>query len=209
MAERSDVDRVLARRRMCRDFLPDPVEESVLDAVLTAGLGAPAAGNTWALDLVVLTGASVTAYWDVTLPAARRVSFGWPGLLTAPVLVVPYVDPAAYVERYAEPDKVASGLGGSTEDWTVPYWWVDGGAAVMGMLVAAEAHDLGALLFGQFGHEAAVAERFGVPGGRRALGTVALGHPVAGRGGPGRSAGRGRPRAAAHVHRDVWTAADG
>lgn len=207
MDERSEVDRVLARRRMCRDFRADPVDPAVLDTLLAAALGAPAAGNTRGLDLVVLTGHEVGGYWDVTLPPARREGFRWPGLLAAPVLVVPYVDPAAYVARYAEDDKAAAGLGGSVDDWTVPYWWIDGGAAVMGLLVAAEAHGLGALFFGQFGHEAAVAAHLGVPSGRRALGTVAVGHPADDRGGSGRSAPRGRPALADHVRRGGWAAA--
>ena len=45
----------------------------------------------------------------------------------------------------------------------------------MAMLLAAESAGLGALFFGQFEHERDVAEMLGVPGGQRALGTVALG----------------------------------
>ena len=53
--------------------------------------GGPSAGNTWALDLVVLRGDGIDAYWDVTL--ADRGGFRWPGLLRAPVIVIPTVDP--------------------------------------------------------------------------------------------------------------------
>ena len=199
----SEADRLLASRRMCRDFLPDPLTADDVRALTSAALGAPAAGNTWALDLLVLDDAAVGRYWDVTLPAAARDTFPWPGLLRAPVLVVPYVDATAYVDRYAERDKTRTGLGGSTEDWSVPYWWVDGGAAVMAMLVAAQGRGLGALFFGQFDHEAAVTTEFGVPDGRRALGTVAFGHPA----GPqrsSRSGSRGRPDPADRVHRSNW-----
>jgi len=79
---------------------------------------------------------------------------------------------------------------------------------VMAMLVAAEGRGLGALFFGQFDHEAAVAAAFGVPDGRRALGTVAVGRP-AGEGRPSRSAQRGRPDPATRVHRAGWSAPDG
>jgi nitroreductase len=199
----TEADRLLAARRMCRDFLPDPLDPADVRALVAAALGAPAAGNTWALDLLVLEGDDTARYWDTTLPAAERDDFPWPGLLRAPLLVVPYVDAAAYVDRYAEPDKARAGLGASADDWTVPYWWVDGGAAVLAMLLAAEGRGLGALFFGQFDHEPAVAREFGVPAGRRALGTVAVGHP-AGAGRPSRSAGRGRPDPAVHVHRSTW-----
>jgi nitroreductase len=122
------------------------------------------------------------------------------------VLVIPVVDEAAYVTRYAEPDKAASGLGAGVGAWPVPYWWVDAGAAVMAVLLAATAEGLGSLLFGQFGHEPAVAARFGLPGDRRAVGAIALGwpSPAAATSSRSASAGRGRPRLDEVVHRGAW-----
>lgn len=195
---------VLARRRMCRDFLPDAVVDEVLERVLAAAFRGPAAGNTDAVDLVVLLGDDTSRYWDVTLPAERRPGFRWPGLLRAPVLVVPVVRPAAYVERYGRDDKSATGLGAGTAAWPVPYWFVDGGAAVMGLLLAAEAEGLGALLFGQFEHEPALLAALGVPDGHRALGTVALGRPARGGRTPSRSAAVGRPDPRHRVHVGGW-----
>ena len=184
---------VLSSRRMCRDYLPRDVADDQLDRVLRAALRGPAAGNTWALQLVVLRGDDVARYWSVTLPEERRDTFAWPGLLAAPVLVLPYVDPSRYVERYSEPDKARSGLGEGESAWSVPYWWVDGGAAVMAMLLAAESEGLGALFFGQFGHEESLRNTFGVPAGQRTLGTLAVGHRAGDGGGPSRSATAGRP----------------
>jgi len=188
---------------MCRDFVPEPVEAADVDLVLRAAFRGPAAGNTDALDLVVLSGDDVGRYWDLTLEPTRRMAFPWPGLLSAPVLVLAYVAPQRYVDRYSASDKSHTGLGVRTEDWTVPYWWVDGGAAVMAMLLAAEARGLGALFFGQFDDEPAIASRFGVPEGRRALGTLALGHRGAG---PSASASarRGRPDPSTRVHHGGW-----
>lgn len=194
---------VLLRRRMCRDFTDEPVGVESLDRILGAALGAPAAGNTHGLDLVVLRGSLTSRYWDVTLPVSQRAGFRWPGLLRAPVLVVPYVDPQAYLTRYAEADKVASGLGEDLASWTVPYWFVDGGAAVMAMLTATEALGLGALFFGQFDHEPAVRAALGVPEGMRALGTVALGHRCEDAE-ASLSARRGRPEMEDHVRHGRW-----
>lgn len=199
-------DRLLARRRMCRDFTDEPVAQESLDRILAAALRAPSAGNTTALDLVVLVGDEVDDYWATTLAPDRRAGFAWPGLLSAPVLVLPYVDPGAYVARYGEPDKARSGLGVSEAAWSVPYWWVDGGAAVMAMLMAADSAGLGALFFGQFDHEAALARRFGVPSSRRALGTIALGHPGPDAVRRSASARRGRRSISDVVHRGGWSA---
>lgn len=195
---------VLRSRRMCRDFNPDPVPAEVVDRVVSAGFRGPSAGNTLGLDALVLVDGQVGDYWEVTLPSQRRSDFPWPGLLRAPVLVVPYVDPSAYVERYGRPDKASSGLGESTTSWPVPYWWVDGGAAVMAMLLAAEAEGLGALFFGQFHHEPAVSEHFGVPAPWRAVGTVAVGWSAPKGRVPSRSARHGRPNPEARVHPGRW-----
>lgn len=200
-----DLAAVLAGRRMCRDFSADPVDDDVLDTVLRAAFRGPSAGNTDALDLIVLRGPQVGAYWDVALPRGpRRDAFRWPGLLRAPVLVLPVVDPGAYVRRYSQPDKTRSGLGGSTVDWPVPYWWVDGGAAVMALLLAAEAEGLGALLFGQFHTTDDVAQLVGLPADRRCVGTVALGRPAPGGREPSASARRGRPDPRERIHADRW-----
>lgn len=188
---------------MVRRFRPDPVDRDDLDALLAYGLGGPSAGNSRSLHLVVLEGAEVDRYWNTTLPPDRRHRFPWPGLLQAPVLILVYVEPEAYLNRYAEPDKAHTGLGGGEDRWSVPYWWVDGGAAVENVLLGAVAHGLGACLFGQFELEQGVRAEFGVPETMRAVGTVAIGHPAADDR-PSRSGLRGRPDPARHVHRGQW-----
>lgn len=202
----TDVAAALAGRRSCRAYRPEPIAVDLLDTVLAASLRGPSAGNTWALDLVVLDDeAAVAGYWDTSLPSGpRRDAFPWPGLLRAPVLVVPTIRIAAYTERYAEADKAATRLGESPDRWPVPYWWVDAGAAVMAMLLAASGLGLGSLLFGTFEREDALRERFGVPGDRRVVGTIALGWPdeVEHRGSA--SARRGRPELVEVVHRGRW-----
>lgn len=188
---------------MTRAFTTRPVDPSLLDAMLDAARRAPSAGNTQALDFLVLADEAVSQYWEVTLPPARRAAFPWPGLLQAPILVVPFVDPAAYPARYAEADKAHTGLGASADAWPTPYWWIDGGMAVMTVLLAAEDAGLGALFFGIFDHEDEVKHRFGVPADRRALGTIALGHPEPEQR-PSTSAGRPRPALVDVVHRNRW-----
>lgn len=194
---------VLRRRRMVRAFLPGPVAPAVLDRVLDAATRAPSAGFAQGLDLLVLADPGRTdRYWDLTCPdEGARAGFRWQGLFLAPVLVIPVVDPTAYAARYGEPDKAGSGLG-EVGAWPVPYWWVDGGAAVQNLLLSAVDEGLGALLFGLFSHERAVLDAFGVPENRRALGTVALGHPAPDE--PGRSSTRPRRSRAEVVHRDHW-----
>jgi nitroreductase len=191
---------------MVRNYTEEPVDPAALDRILAAGRRAPSAGNTQGTELVVLVGAAETArYLDRTLPPDppdRRASFRWPGLLAAPVLIIPCVRPAAYVDRYAEADKRRPGLGESIEGWRVPYWHVDAGMACMAMLLAAVDEGLGALFFGVFEHEDAVRDELGIPAAFQPVGTIAVGHPAPDE--PGRSAARGRRPADEVVHRGTW-----
>ena len=176
---------------MTRNFLPDPLPSGMVDELCDLARRSPSAGNTQSVAFLVLEGTDVADYWALTLPPERRETFPWPGLLCAPVLVLPWVDPGAYVDRYGEADKERTGLGAGTSAWSTPYWWVDGGMAAMALLLGAEARGLGALFFGVFEHEDAVRRRFGVPEGHRVIGALALGHAAETQR-PSLSAGRGR-----------------
>lgn len=188
---------------MTRAFEPTPLASGIVDALLEAASRAPSAGNTQALAYLVLEGDDTRRYWSATLSADRRDGFPWPRLLDAPVLIIPFTDATAYVTRYADADKAHTGLGASPDAWSTPYWWIDGGMAVMTVLLGAEELGLGALFFGLFEHEDAVKTAFGVPPELRALGAIALGHPAAQQR-PSASALRPRTALGDAVHRGYW-----
>jgi nitroreductase len=196
------VDAVLARR-MVRDFDRRPVDPALVDRLLDLARRAPSAGNSQGCGFLVLEGADAAGWWDLTLPPERRDGFAFPGLPAAPVVVVPVAVPGAYVARYAEPDKAATGLGAGADAWPVPYWLVDTAMATMTLLLAATDAGLGALFYGLFGREAAVRDAYGVPADHHPIGAVALGWP-ADDARPGRSAGRPRRPLDEVVHRGRW-----
>ena len=148
-------------------------------------------------------GNDVVAFWDDTLPRERRAAFSWQELLVAPMILLPFADPQMYVDRYAEPDKRATGLGAGVESWPVPYWTVDTSFAVMTLLLALRDAELGALFFGVFSGEAALRQRLGVPDRLQLLGAIAVGHPT-GTDRRGRSAARPRRTADDVIHRSRW-----
>ena len=188
---------------MTRSFLGVPIAPEVVEGLIDLARRSPSAGNASALEWLILHDpAAVAAYWDTTLPPERRDGFAWPGLLNAPVIVIPWIDPQIYLERYREADKAHTQLGESLDAWDVPYWFIDGGAAVQTLLLAAEDMGLGALFFGVFGHEPKVRETFGVPPRWRALGAVALGQRADDR--PSQSQLRRRRRMGEVVHRNKW-----
>ncbi|MDQ3305587.1 MAG: nitroreductase family protein [Actinomycetota bacterium] len=197
-----DFRHLLRQRRMVRTFDHRPVDSGSLERVLDAAGRGPSAGFSQGLDLLVLIGLAETGrYWELAFPdRAARAGFRWPGLFAAPVLIIPLVSPAIYHARYAEPDKAGRAQRGPVE-WSVPFWWVDGGMAVMLALLAAVDEGLGALFF-TLERPEVVLPGFGVPGDRLALGTVALGHPASDE--PGRSAARPRRSLEDIVHRGRW-----
>lgn len=189
---------------MRRDFTTEAIAPELVDELCDLTRRAPSAGNSQGFDIVALEGPDQTMrYWDVTLPPERRGTFAWPGLLRAPVLLVVVTTPSVYVDRYAEGDKVATGLGRGAEAWEVPFWHVDAGMAIEHLLLAAVDAGLGACFFGVFAHAARLGESLGIPDDRVIVGTVALGHPTeADR--PGRSASRARRPLDEVVHRGRW-----
>ena len=190
-------------RRMTRAFIPEPINDEVLHALIDLALRAPSAGKTQGTHFVILNGDDVVDFWNDTLPSEKRATFRWKQLLDAPVIILPFVDPLAYVARYAEPDKQATGLGDGVHAWPTPYWTVDGSFAVMSLLLAAHDAGLGALFFAVFNGEQQLRKRLGVPEHVQLLGAIAVGRAV-----PsdekGRSAARPRMPIEEAIHRSRW-----
>jgi nitroreductase len=208
---------------MVRSFAPDPVDPAVVDSLLQAALCAPSAGNTGGTCWIVLEGADQTsAYWDATTDEAWRASSArWEGLQRAPLVLLSYSSPQAYVSRYAEPDKAGHAsdeavsrqdspsrrdgpeLGNGIDQWPVPYWTGDAAFGVMTVLLAVVDAGLGACILGNFRGEAALARTLGVPDEWRLFCAVPLGHPD-GNDHPSPSLSRPLPSPDARIHRGSW-----
>lgn len=191
---------------MCRDYSDRPVPPEVVDRLLDRARRAPSAGFSQGVSFLVLSGAEETGrFWDAVSDPEWRADPSLPGLVRAPVVVVPMCNPSVYTARYSEPDKIAFGLE-RAEAWPVPYWTVDASFAAMVLLLAAVDEGLGALFFGR---DAGAYERlraaFGVPAEWNPIGFVTIGWPARD-GGPRGSAARGRKPWSAVVHRGGWTA---
>ena len=191
---------------MTRAFRDDPLPAGLLEELVDLAGRAPSAGKTQGWHVVALVGEETATFWDITLPKERRATFRWQRLLDAPVILLPFADPAAYVDRYSEPDKASTGLGSGIDAWPVPYWTVDASMAAMTLLLAAEDAGLGALFFGVFRGEPDVREVLGVPERLQLIGAVALGYPAAdgSEADLGRSATRPRRSAEEIIHRSHW-----
>ena len=196
---------VVRSRRMTRHFLPDPVDDDLLDQLFSLCLRSPSAGSSRGVELLVLTRASTRArLWEaVGDPEWRRDEQRSQGLVQAPVIVVPCARPDVYLERYAQPDKASSSLFGLTaESWPVPYWSVDAAFVAMTLLLSVTDVGLGALFFHLHGREQALLEAFDVPVGTVTIGAVAIGIPDGAT--PTRRLGPARRGGQERVHRERW-----
>lgn len=185
---------------MVRNYRPEPVPPAVLDRIVDAGLRAPSAGNSQGLGFVIVTAERKRRAIADLANEARYLEQGFdPWISGAPAHIVLTVSELIYRDRYREPDKL--GPRGDEIDWPVPYWWVDAGAALMAVLLAAVNEgvaagflgvhalpDLGALL--------------DIPGHHTPIGVVTVGYPLPDRASSSLDRAR-RPRSAV-VHRESW-----
>ena len=172
------VSGLLAQRRMVRNFTQKPLLPDQARGFINLARLSPRAGNTEGIRYSLLENERTDTYWEITMDENTKESFPWPGLLNAPTLIIVWVNPSSYLQRYAEDDKKKTGLGGDAKNWSTPYWWVDGGMAAMSILVAAESDNLGSLFFGIFSHEDALKKKYSIPEEYRVVGTIAIGHPA-------------------------------
>jgi nitroreductase len=199
-----ELDDAVRRRRMCRSFSPRPVGVDVVDRLLDLARRAPSAGHTQGWSFLVLEGEEQTSrFWEANSDPDWLADPNLPGLVRAPVVIVPMCSPAAYLARYSEPDKIAHGLT-SADKWPAPFWTVDVSFAAMLLMLGAAQEGLGALFFGlRLGVEGRLRSVFGIPVGWQPIGALAIGWPE-GDGGPRGSAGRRRRSLDEVVHRGHW-----
>jgi nitroreductase len=191
---------VLARRRMVRNYTDEPVDEIVLDRVAGSALRAPSAGNSQAIAVVVVTDTEIRAKIAAIADEAAYVEAGFdPWISRAPAHIVISVSEKVYRDRYAEPDKLAED--GSQIDWPVPYWWIDAGASLMAVLLAAVDEGLAAGFLGVHSVPE-LSALLGVPDHYHPIGVVTLGHPAPDR----RSGSLSRPKKTPDdvIFRDHW-----
>lgn len=195
-----DFREVVARRRMTRAYTSDPVDPVAVERILDTARRAPSAGFSQGQSFVVVRDRGDRARIAELCDEPAHVARGFqPWVSRAPVHVVVCVRRATYEARYAEPDKSEAAAPG---EWRVPFWWVDGGAALMLVLLAAVDEGLGAGFLAVDDVDG-LRELLAIPGDVDPLGLVTLGHPAERQ--PTGSARRGRRAFAEVVHEGRWS----
>ena len=195
---------VVRRRRMVRNYTDDPVDPAVVDRALANAVRAPSAGFSQGWGFLVLdTLHDVRRYWTATADDLDQPDEWLRGMMRAPVVIVPCSSKAAYLGRYAEPDK-----GWTDRDearWPVPFWHMDAAMASLLILQTAVDEGLGACFFGiPPDNESAVRAEFAIPDAFDPVGAITLGHPATTTGAKGSPSRRRRLDLDEVVHRGAW-----
>ena len=196
-----DFAEVVRRRRMVRNYTSERVEPDVLDRILDTGVRIPSAGFSQGVFLVAVTDAETRSEIARLCGEEEYVADGFdPWISGAPVHILVCVSSAVYADRYAAADKGGpdSPLA-DADNWPVPYWWVDGGAAMQNLLLAAVDEGLAAGFLGS--HKMPeIKTLLGIPDTVSPIGIVTIGHPA-----PDRKSGSlKRGRRPDTIHRERW-----
>ena len=169
-----DFREILRRRRMVRHYADEPVAPDVLERILRSVRRAPSAGFSQGQRLVVVTEPGGRRAIAKLLGEDESVAVGLePWLSSAPCHIVVCTREADYHERYGREDKL---VGGREIDWPVPYWFVDAGAAMMLLLLAAIDEGLGSGFLGvPVERTTAVKELLGIPDDVTIVGIATVG----------------------------------
>ena len=189
---------------MVRSYTTAPVDPAVVERALHNATRAPSAGFSQGWGFLVLdTPDDVRRYWAATAESLDDPDEWLRGMMRAPVVVVPCSSKAAYLSRYAEPDK-----GWTDEDearWPMPFWHMDAAMASLLILQTAVDSGLGACFFGIPPDRVPLVRReFSIPARFDPIGAITLGHPAAERGAAGSPSRRTRLRDEEVVHRGTW-----
>jgi nitroreductase len=194
-----DFYELVHKRRMVRNFTTDPIDPAALERILEAAQHGPSAGFTQGQDLIVVTDPATRKQLADLCDEPYYVNeMGLdPFISKPPLIIVPCTSERAYLLRYREPDKMNDPEG--ELDWPVPFWFMDGGCAVMLILLAVVQEGLAAGFAGFQDLDGARAV-LGIPPEVTPLGVIPIGHPALDKKSPSLKRGR---RANA-VHRERW-----
>jgi len=196
-----DFQDVVRKRRMVRSFRDEPISADALARILDTARRGPSAGYSQGVEFVVVTEQERRlALVRIAAVGARMLA----GLERAPAHIVVCASAEIYRRRYREPDKQRVRANMSDDDlWSVPFWYVDAGAAMMLLLLAAVDEGLSAFFYGVWRQDDLKA-LLSIPDKHTPIGIVTIGHPEPDEERLGSATARLRRPLSEIVHRERW-----
>jgi nitroreductase len=167
---------ILSRRRMHRAFLPDPIAQDQIDRIAHVIFRAPSGGFSQGGSIVVVTDEAKRHEIARAFGDEHYSTQGRNFVADAPVHMVISANESLYHERYNEADKLAA-TGGVEVTWPVPYWFVDAGALMMLVLLAAIDEGLASAFIGHPDQKRIFGELLGLPEDVVPIGLALIGKP--------------------------------
>jgi nitroreductase len=167
---------VVMGRRAVRRFQEGGVEREVIERIARIAQRTPSAGFSQGQRLVVVTESARRG--QVARACGEdeyRDAFG-PWISECAAQFVPCVSEAIYHRRYREPDKLQAD--GSEIAWPVPYWWIDIGATMQNVMLAAVNEGLGCGFAGPAGGIQPLRAVLGIPEEFVPIGVLPVGRPL-------------------------------
>jgi FMN reductase [NAD(P)H] len=173
-----ELGEILRRRRMHRAFLPDPLPRDQIERIAHVIRHAPSGGFSQGGSIVVVTDDDTRAAIAGAFGDEHYTTNGRNFIADAPVHMVVSANEARYHARYNEPDKLQA-TGGVEVTWPVPYWFVDAGALMMLVLLAAIDEGLASAFVGHPDQKRIFDELLGLPDEVVPIGLALIGRPAA------------------------------
>ena len=165
---------VVMRRRAVRRFEEGGVGRATIDEIARLAQRTPSAGFSQGQRLVVVVDRDLRRAVARAAGEDEYDDFG-PWISECAAQFIPCVSADIYHRRYQEADKVQDD--GSEIDWPVPYWYVDVGATMMVVMLAAVDAGLASGFAGAFDPDA-IRLLLGIPGEFVPIGVMPVGRPL-------------------------------
>ena len=167
---------VVMKRRAVRRFEDGEVDPAVIEGIARLAQRTPSAGFSQGQRLVVVTDPEARRRVARICGEEEYAALGMgPWISECAAQFVPCVSEEIYHRRYQEPAKVDAN--GREIDWPVPYWWIDVGATVMVIMLAAVDVGLASGFAGAF-DPAALRAELGIPDEFVPIGVMPVGRPL-------------------------------
>ncbi len=163
------------RRRAVRRFEEGAVDPAVIEGIARLAQRTPSAGFSQGQRLVVVTDPVLRRHVAAACGEEDDADEYDRWVSSCAAQFVPCVSEEVYHRRYREPDKVQDD--GTEIVWPIPYWWVDVGATMMVIMLAAVDAGLASGFTG-FDDPAAVQAILGIPAEFVPIGVMPVGRPL-------------------------------
>jgi FMN reductase [NAD(P)H] len=187
---------------MHRAFLPDPIPDEQIERIAGVIRRAPSGGFSQGGSIVVVTDEEKRHEIALAFGDEHYAPYGRNYIADAPVHMLISANESLYHARYNEPDKLAA-TGGVEVTWPVPYWFVDAGALMMLVLLAAIDEGLASAFIGHPDQKRIFDELLGLPEEVVPIGLALVGKPGDAPPPGSRMKERRRPKEDL-VHREGW-----